>query len=199
MKKLVIKTVAIVLSIIVGVVAITFGVLCLTTPKTIAKGFESLGNYSASKYFYEMQYDKTENVDDLLVLIDNAYGHNDKTNLQGYLSELIGHKKFKKFCTDKNANLLSGGMKTEEYYSAFYASVLFDNGNFDGAKDFCASYVDTMGYTKFNPFTELIKAKLSEFSTPQKDALILVLNGYLSSISDPAQIILLNQDINKLG
>ena len=39
-----------------------------------------------------MQYDKTGDIDDLLVLIDNAYGKNEKSDLQNYLSELISHK-----------------------------------------------------------------------------------------------------------
>lgn len=212
MKKLVIKTVVIVLSIIVGVLAITFGILCSTNPKAIAKGFENLGNYSASKYFYEMQYDKTESIDDLLVLIDNAYGHNDKTSLQSYLGELISHNKFKKFCASKNATILSSDMQTEEYYSAFYATVLFENGKVDSAISFCRSYVDVMGYTKFNPFTELIKSKLIVLSPEQKNQIKTALNDYLISIENDlgteqkyqqinktAQISLINNDINKLG
>ena len=176
MKKLVIKTVVIVLSIIVGILAITFGILCSTNPKAIAKGFENLGNYPASKYFYEMQYDKTESIDDLFVLIDNAYGHNDKTSLQSYLGELISHNKFKEFCTNKNATISSSDMQTEEYYSAFYASVLYDNDEFDGVLTFCRSYIDVMGYTKFNPFTELIKAK--NLSIEQKNQIKKALNDY---------------------
>ena len=199
MKKLVIKTVVIVLSIIVGILAITFGILCLTTPKTIAKGFENLGNYSASKHFYEMQYDKTGSIDDLQILIDNAYGNNDKRALQGYLAELIGHKKFKDFCTSRNTGLQLGQIKTEEEYSAFYASVLFDNGKFDGVITFCSSYVNEMGYTKYNPFTELIKSKLSDLSAEQKTQLITALNGHKDAISDSEQISLINIDINKLG
>ena len=199
MKKLVIKTVVIALSIIVGILAITFGVLCLTTPKTIAKGFESLGNYSLSKHFYEMQYEKTESIEDLQILIDNAYGNNDKKALQGYLSELIGHKNFKGFCTSKNTTLQASEMKTEEFYSAFYASVLFDNGKFNDAKSFCLSYVNEMGYTKFNPFTELIKSKLSELSPEQKTQIKTALNDCKGEISDEAQISLINEDIKKLG
>ena len=199
MKKLVIKTVVIVLSIIVGVFAITFGVLCLTTPKTIAKGFENLGSYSASKYFYEKQYEKTESIDDLQILIDNAYGNNDKKSLQVYLGELISHNNFKKFCMAKNEALSPSAMQTEEYYSAFYASVLFDNGNFEGAKKFCSSYVNEMGYTKCNPFTELIKAKLTDLSAEQKAQIKASLNGHKDALSEEVQIGLINEDINKLG
>lgn len=199
MKKLVIKTVVIVLAVIVCALAITFGVLCSTNPKAIAKGFESLGNYSASKYFYEMQYDRTESVNDLLVLIDNAYGENDKMGLQNYLGELISHKNFNKFCNDKNAILPQNSMKTEEYYSSFYATILFENGKFDNALRFCSSYVNTMGYTAFNPFSEIINSKLNVFTAEQKTQIKTVLIGYLDTISVATQISLINNDINKLG
>ena len=199
MKKLVIKTVIIVLSIIVSVVAITFGILCSTNPRALAKGFESLGDYSASKYFYERQYEKTENIDDLMVLIDLAYGENDKVVLQSYLAELISHTNFNKFCNDKNATLIASLMKTEEYYSAFYTTILYENGRFDQAVRFSESYVDTMGYTKFNPFTQLISAKQSTLTAEQKNQIKSTLQGYLVTISDAAQISLINQDINKLG
>ena len=199
MKKLVIKTVVIVLSVIVCAMAITFGVLCSTNPKAIAKGFESLGNYSASKYFYEMQYNKTDDIDDLLVLIDNAYAQKDKVGMQNYLGELISHKYFNQYCNEQNEGLTPSAMKSEEYYSGFYANVLYENGKFNGVLRFCSSYVNTMGYTAFNPFRSIIESKLSVLTAEQKTQIKTVLNGLLSTISDSGQISLINQDINKLG
>lgn len=146
-----------------------------------------------------MQYDKTGDIDDLLVLIDNAYGKNEKSDLQNYLSELISHKDFNRFCNAENENLAQNQMKTEEYYSGFYATVLFDNGYFDNCLSFSRSYVNTMGYTEFNPFRELINSKLSSMTAEQKNQIKTVLNGYLSSISDATQISFINYDINKLG
>ena len=199
MKKLVIKTVIIVVSVIICVFAITFGVLCSTNPRAIAKGFESLGNYSASKYFYEMQYNKTEDIDDLFVLIDNAYGQKDKIGMQNYLGELISHKDFNQYCNDQNKGLAQSAMKSEEYYSGFYATVLYENGKFDNALRFCSSFVNTMGYTNFNPFRALIDGKLNLLTAEQKTQIKTALNGHLSNFSDAQQINLINQDINKLG
>ncbi len=212
MKKLVIKTAVIVICAIVSVLAIVFGILCSTNPKLIAKGFESLGSYSASKYFYEMQYHKTESVDDLFVLIDNAYGADDKISLQNYLGEFITHDEFVVYCKTRNQTLSPNSMKTEEYYSAFYATILFDNGKLDNALSFCRSYADVLGYTKFNPFTQLIDSNLNNFSAEQKGKIITALQSYLSSMDNDlgtelkyqqvnreAQIVSINQDINKLG
>ena len=146
-----------------------------------------------------MQYNKTEDIDDLLVLIDNAYGQKDKIGMQNYLGELISHKDFNQYCNGQNQGLAQSAMKSEEYYSGFYTTVLYENGKFDNALRFCTSYVSTMGYTKFNPFRALINSKLSVLTAEQKTQIKTALNGYLTTISDSAQLSLINQDINKLG
>ena len=56
-----------------------------------------------------------------------------------------------------------------------------------------------MGYTKCNPFTELIKAKLTDLSAKQKAQIKASLNGHKDALSEEVQIGLINEDINKLG
>ena len=84
MKNLVIKTVVITLAAIVSLMAITFGALTVFTPKTLGGVFDGAGNYSAAVFFYDLQYEKTGDIEDLAVLIDESYGFGDKENAKKY-------------------------------------------------------------------------------------------------------------------
>ncbi len=128
MKKLVLKTVLITLASIIGAALITFGAMSIFAPGTVAGFFDDLGNYSASVFFYEKEYIKSGDIDDLVVLIDKAYAENDGARTEEYLSELIGHKDFSDYCATKDAEN-SGGLSTEDYYNELYELVKSNNGN----------------------------------------------------------------------
>jgi hypothetical protein len=123
MKNLVIKTAIITLASIVSIMAVTFGALCVFTPKTVAGIFENLGSKSASVFFYQKQYQKTNEIDDLIVVIDCAYLMEDLELQKEYLKELIAHDDFDSYCQQKDAEN-QAEISTREYYQGYYNAVV---------------------------------------------------------------------------
>ena len=204
MKKLVIKTVFITVMAILTISIAVLSAICVFKPKVIAKMFDNLGNYEASQYFYQMQYEKTGDIDEIFMLIDNAYEKNDFNNLKGYVGELISHKNFKFYCQSKNSTLDANAMKTEEYYSSWYAELLFIMEDFGVAVEFSKSYVVNqngsvnVGYTKYNPFRILVDKK-AQLSSEQKQVLKTEIEDFKTKIIDSVQLGYIEQDLNQLN
>ncbi len=207
MKKLVIKTVFITIIAILVTCFAVMSAFCVFKPKVIAKMFEDLGNYKASQYFYQMQYNKTEDINDLLILIDNTYENQNNGELLNYVGKLISHKDFKAFCQNKNQSLGADEMKTEEYYAGLYVELLTIDDSFNKAIGFARSYVVkangaiNLGYTKFNPFRVLINNR-SSLLTEQKQTLKQEIQNLLDCDEIKAnnlQLGYVQEDIDKLG
>ena len=98
MKKLVIKTIAITIAVMLGVVVVAFGVTSLIAPKFLANIFDGVGGYSASIFFYEKQYEKTEDIYDLVLLVDKIEKEKDSVLAEEYLYKLINHEQFNEYC-----------------------------------------------------------------------------------------------------
>ena len=120
MNKLVIKTVYITLLAILTISIAVLSAFCVFKPKVIAKMFDDLDNYQASQYFYQRQYEKTQDIEDLLVLIDNAYEKQETKELIQYLEDFLEHKDYKAYCQTKDSTLKPGEMTTEVYYQMWY-------------------------------------------------------------------------------
>ena len=204
MKKLVIKTVFITIIAILTVCVAVMSAICIFKPKVIAKMFDDLGNYQASQYFYEMQYNKTKDIDDLLVLIENADENQNNEELVFHVGRFIGHKDFKSYCQTQNNNLSADEMNTEDYYARWYTKLLVEDGNFEGAVEFAKSYVlktdndVNMGYTKDNPFRVLVKME-AELSADKKQTLKNAISDCKNIITDSMQLGYINADLNDLN
>ena len=204
MKKLVIKTTFITIIAILAVCIIVMSAICAFKPRTIGKMFENLGNYEASQYFYQRQYEKTQEIEDLILLIDNAYEKQDNVALRNCIGQLIADDEFKAYCINKNLAVASGNIKTEEYYASWYAEVLCITGDFFGAVAFSNTYVlkddgsVNMGYTKFNPFRTLVNIK-SNLTQAQVNVLKQAIQEKLVSITDVTELGYIAQDLNKLN
>ncbi|MBQ9734457.1 MAG: hypothetical protein IJV95_01235 [Clostridia bacterium] len=112
MKNLVIKTIVITLAAIVSLLAITFGTLTVFTPKTLGGVFDGAGNYSAAVFFYDLQYEKTGDIEDLAVLVDETYGFGDKENAKKYIAVMLKHKDFETYGSRKTQT----GITLKDYY-----------------------------------------------------------------------------------
>ncbi len=207
MKKLVIKTIFITVAVILALCITVMSAFCVFKPKVIAKMFDFLDNYNATQYFYQRQYEKTGDINELFVLIDNAYEEQDIVGLRNYVGALISHNDFKAYCQDQNTGLEPHDMQTEEYYASFYAELIFMTDGFIKAVQFSRTYVVRadgsvyMGYTQFNPFRTLVEKK-AELSHEQKQELIDQLLNIKNKITDSAQLDYILEDIeyiNKLN
>lgn len=151
MKKLVIKTTLITLASLIGAMAITFGAVALFAPGFTAGIFNGVGNYSATVFFYEKQYAKTQSVIDLMVLVDKVDYENDSVRAEKYLELLVNHKDF-----DKVSNVGGSTVSGKEFYVSNYALVLAKNDKFADALSVSSEFVKENGYTNYNPYRILI-------------------------------------------
>ena len=155
MSKLILKTTAITLASIIGVCSIVIGILMLCAPRSIANVLDGLGGYSASVYFYEKQYNKTEDIKDLSVLVLKLDGQKDPVLLEQYLELMIEREDFSTFCSEQDATSNSK-ITTKEYYYGDYAVILIKNGKFNEAVNLSSSFVSASGYTEYNPYSVII-------------------------------------------
>ena len=157
MKKLVLKTAAITLACVVGLTAIIFGIFALFIPKPLANLFDKLGWYSWSMSYYEKQYQKSNDVEDLYTVCLKVDQENDSERAEKYLAIIVGMDNFRDFCRSKDRK--GDALTTEEYLEAKYVNVVYRNKGIDEAMQKatrCVSYVGTNGYTEHNPYYMLV-------------------------------------------
>ncbi len=180
MKKLVIKTVAITLSAIIGACLILFGALALFAPASIAGFFDKVGIYKSSIHFYERQYGKSDSIDDLTVLILKIDGERDSEREEKYIKILIERPDFEDYCQLKD-DTTNDNVSTREFYYGEYAVALVRNGKFSSAHAIASEFVEEYGYTAYNPFSIML-AETDELLTNEnllaiKDEISRYLSG----------------------
>lgn len=155
MKKLILKTTAITLASIIGAGLLVFGIFALFFPAPLARLFEGTGGYSASIHFYERQYKKTGDIEDLAEFVVKIDLEKDSELAEEYLYEIIKHEDFPSYCTEQDYLKLSN-ISTKEYFNGSYASALVKNGKFDSALNFAREFVSDNEYTAYNPYSVVI-------------------------------------------
>lgn len=170
MKNLIAKTVVITLASIVSLLAVAFGVLSILTPKTVADIFDNLGANNASIFLYQMNYEKTDDIQDLIDIVDKTYANQDSLRQEKYLDMLIAREDFNTFCLASDRESLGKDdfeLTTKEYYYGYYVSVLYKNEKFNKALEIANDFVKTDGYTKFNPLSTLLDEYRFKFTDDQ--------------------------------
>lgn len=154
MKKLVLKTVAITVAAIILLGAAVYLMFALAFPKTLASAWKNIGNYSLAAKYYEKQYDKSEDIEDLAVLCIYLDVKADSVRAAKYLKILTENEKFSEsFPVDgKNGGF---GFTDYEYYFGKYALAEFYANKIDAAIAVCTKAVSA-GYTDHNAFNVLL-------------------------------------------
>ena len=152
MKKLVIKTTCITLASLIVAFAIFFGAASLFAPGWVGGIFDGVGNYSASVFFYEKQYEKTGDIDDLNTLVLKIDIKNDSSRASKYFGKMVEHQDFEEFCNSQDGG---SDISAEEYYFGCYVLALAYNGKLDDAIDKAKDFVGNT-YTENNPFRLLV-------------------------------------------
>ncbi len=193
MKDLVVKTVLITLAFIFSIILLVFGALALFSPITLADTFDGTGGYSSSIYFYEKQYKKTGDIEDLALLAIKVNQDIDAQLAEQYLGELVSHEKFAEFCAEEEGKELSN----REFYYGKYAVALVKNDGFDKALEVAEEFVKANGYTSYNPYSVLIIEQGESFSSEQLDQIQSKILFYSASAEqDINQITYLKSKIN---
>ncbi|MBQ3492550.1 MAG: hypothetical protein IJA88_00410 [Clostridia bacterium] len=173
MKKLVIKTICITLASLIGAMIIAASATMLFAPAWVGRQFDGAGNYSASVFFYEKQYQKTGNVYDLNTLVLKLDIKNDSVRAEKYYSEILRHKDFSKIVDGWK---VSTTISANDYYNGNYVLVLAENGKFLNALSYAVNCVGSE-YLKNNPMQVLIYSYLTADMTQEKQAVIEALDN----------------------
>ncbi len=206
MKKIIIKTALITLASIIGAILLTYLMIALISPKTMAEGYGKLGNYKLSVKYYEKQYNKTEEISDLYVLVTAIDEKQDYTKAQEYTAELISHPNFDKFCKIQDGVLnadgeeivnppeKTDGVTTKEFVYGKRAVALAKN-DFSFAIEFCLSYCEEAGYTSYNPFRIIIIELKGELTSAQKEELEIEMRSYQAGVEDAETRLIIDEDL----
>lgn len=191
MKKLVIKTSLITLASVVCALIIAFGSVALFAPGVVGGLFDGVGNYSATVFFYEKQYQKTGDIDDLNRLVSKINIVKDSGRAETYYSKIITHKDFVAFC----GNIDGAGREpsAKDYYYSCYSLSLAENGKIDKAIDFAKDYVQENGYTENNPFRTIVY----DYAHKATDVELNKLKEQINALNQSGEFIL--QDISYLN
>lgn len=164
MGKLVLKTVAITLAAVLSVCMILFGTLAIFAPAKVANFFDKFGFYGPTVHYYEKQYGKSGEIEDLAVLILKIDDESDSAKEKKYVEEMINRADYSDYCVSvDNSNELSK-IKTKEYYAGKYATSLVRTNNFSQALTFAEDFIKKNTYSDYNPYGVIV-AEIGESLT----------------------------------
>lgn len=164
MQRLILKTVGITLAVVFGTIAMVFGVLTLFYPKAMGELFDGCGNYTATVWFYEKQYNSTESFEDLKVLVDKLDEKGDCNRADKYTSFFIARTDFKTYSESLNLLDINKVISVCEFYYGKCALAKAYSGKILEAVSISKSYVEHYGYTDYNPFKMVIASAGSDLS-----------------------------------
>ena len=162
LKKLIIKTAAITFAIIIAVASLVYGALVLFAPRSLAAFYEGVGNYGISVDFYEMQYNKTADKNDLYTLCIKVDEYLDAERAKKYLELFVDgdSASFNAFCTEKDStNTAPTAITTKEYAFGKLVCAIYSSEGIVSAVERAEELVEA-GYTEFNPYYVLITDKV---------------------------------------
>ncbi len=116
MKKLVIKVVLISLAAIIAIFSITYLLLSILSPISLAKFYGNIGSYKVAVGFCEKQYEKDGNIDNIVLASDYAAKLNDDGLVVKYAEMALGDDEYATYSVNnekRTAILLSHYIKAK--------------------------------------------------------------------------------------
>ena len=148
MKKLVLKTSIIALSIIIALTFLVFAIIAIASPLTIANASFRVGNKNLTVTYTEKHYLKTLEVDDLALLIERGIWANNDDIVIKYTPKLIYSEDFEEFAKTQSGDYTN-------YIANSYVTSLYNKGETAKAIGVAFQYVDP-NFTLPNPVTTLV-------------------------------------------
>lgn len=187
MKNLVLKTVVLTFIAVIAVFLTVYGCFASFAPKSLASVWADLGNYGISIKYYEKQYEKTDNIDDLATLCSKTDEKNDSERAVKYLALLTEKEDFSEFCAQND------GGKTYEFYYGKYAVAAFYKADVEAAIKVAKLAVKN-GYTAHNAFYTLI-VSADALTKADGTAIAAAVTEIKSNLTDEKQIGYAERDI----
>ena len=193
MKKLVIRTVAITVCAILLGASLLYGMFALFFPKALANAFYSMGANATAVKFYEKQCKKTEDFEDLYLLMVRGDSFNDSARLAKWGKVMVEKEGFSDFCKTKDGD---GEITAEEIIEGKYVLALLWEENFAVAVDAAKKCVENE-YTEYNPFYMLYAEPNTGVKASAFTSVIAILNEMMSSFSEQEKVFA-KADINAM-
>lgn len=186
MKKLVVKTAIITLASLICTLLIAFGALAVCAPNYLGRVFDGTGNHSVAVFFYEKQFEKTGNVDDLNTLVLKLDVKSDSQKAEKYYKKIIEHSDFESLCQSQNSQ--NGLIGAKDFYVGQYVLSLAYNGKFEQAVAYSKDYIGA-SYQKNNPFQALIYNYLTSDKVDQINAVKVALEEVEQGLTETSQFL----------
>lgn len=186
MKKLIIKTVAITVAAIIIVALTAYLLTSAFSPLTLANFYDKAGNYAKSVKYYEKQYEKNEEFDDLKVLCAKLDEKEDADRAEKYLGLFINDEKFSAFCT-KQGNLgggFVGEITSSEFYRGRYVVSVFYAKGAESAGNEAKGITQKVGFSRNDAFYVLIMECGDSFDGDAKSYLSSCIESLSSTLAD---------------
>ena len=185
MKKLIIKTSIITLALILIFGIGLYGLLGYLYPSSIASIAFRVNNKSVCLKYSEKQYEKTNDISDLAILIERAIWAKDNQLIVKYSALFLNSSDFENYKKDKNGY--------ENFIVCYYTEALYLTNKKEKAIEIAFSYYN--GKSELNPVRVLV------LSSKNDDAMLNKILKKLNSIENKTQetINLINQINNLKG
>lgn len=154
MKKVILKTVILTLTSLIAVFLIAYGCVAGSSPKTLAGIWSDFGSYDISIKYYEKQYEKTQDIFDLVALCNKVNEQSDSARAERSLRLLTENEKFSDVCEKEDKNVGYSFTAYEFYFGKYVVSSYFESG-IDSALAVAEKSVSA-GYTKHSAYYSLL-------------------------------------------
>ena len=169
MKKLIIKTIVIALSIIIAIIFMAVALISAVYPLTIANASFKLGNKDLAVKYTEKHYLKNGDYDDLALLVERAiFAENDNVVIK-YAPKFISAEDFYSYSQSKSGDYVN-------YIANGYVVSLYNEGEIDKAINVAFQYVDA-AFTIPNPVTTLVYTASGKNDVPTLQKILTVLES----------------------
>lgn len=169
MKKTVIKTICITLAAIIAACGLIYFLFAAISPKKLGDFFDGIDFHTLAVKNYERQYNKTDDIEDLYVLVTKLDAKAESEKSAKYLGEMTAKSDFSSFCASSTKP--NKEIPTEEYLSGQYVIALVYEEEFTKAESFAQSYYEKYGYTDFNPYRMIVSEAKDLLTAEEKAAL----------------------------
>lgn len=150
MKKLILKTALLTLAALICVSAMLYGFFALFFPAKIGDLFDGFGRKDIAVAYYELEYQKTSEFDDLVDICTRLDARGDSHRTQKYLEILVEHQDFEEFCSNRDkAN--TNPLKSKDF---FYGKLFIATKECDGIDEAIIVGREAVKYeyNEYNPF-----------------------------------------------
>ena len=207
MRNLVVKTVGLTLAGILLITGITLTFISFFSPVTLARLTESIGLKEVSVSYYERQYNKTHDLNDLANLIFRLDADTDAKTCETYCLSFFKNPNYADYLKGKGAERFKSEIKAGEYFYGKFCIVEYNLDKINNSVKIAKKHIeDYNSYAKYgeekfdNPLTTLISAKGVKLTATDLDYLELELNAIKENplVQDADSQTKITNDINRV-